>query len=66
MKNPASWHWGMRQQTVYDLAEKHAFSLDLIENNLVGRDLAYELTEIDTSWEPLQRPTISLLKILRL
>jgi hypothetical protein len=28
-------HWEMGQQTVYDLAEKHAFSLDLIEKNLV-------------------------------
>ena len=34
-------------QTVYDLAEKHDSSLDLIEKNLGENDLVYELTEID-------------------
>jgi hypothetical protein len=38
----------MEQQTVYDLAEKHDSSLDLIEKNLGKNDLVYELTEIDT------------------
>jgi hypothetical protein len=33
MKNPRPWHWGMEQQTVYGLAEKHDSSLDLIEKN---------------------------------
>ena len=47
MKNPRSWHWGNRQQTVYDLAEKPDSSLDLIEKNLGENDLVYELTEID-------------------
>ena len=32
----------MEQQTIYDLAEKHDFSLDLIEKTLVGNDLVYE------------------------
>ena len=39
----------MEQQTVYDLAEKHDSSLDLIEKNPGENDLVYELTEIDTS-----------------
>jgi hypothetical protein len=30
---------GMEQQTVYDLAEKHDSSLDLIEKNLGENDL---------------------------
>ena len=47
MKNQRSWHWEMEQQTVYDLAEKHDSSLDLIEKNLGETDLVYELTEID-------------------
>ena len=42
MKNPRSWHGGMEQQTVYDLAEKHYSSLDLIEKNPVENDLVYE------------------------
>ena len=44
----AHWHWGMEQQTVYDLAEKHDSSLDLIEKNMPGSDSVYDLTEIDT------------------
>jgi hypothetical protein len=40
--------WGMGQQTVYDLAEKHAFGLYLIKKNLVGSDSVYELNEIAT------------------
>jgi len=42
MKNPRSWHWGGEQQTVYDLAEKHDSSLDLIEKNSGESDLVYE------------------------
>jgi hypothetical protein len=54
----------MEQQIVYDLAEKHDSSLDLIEKIMAGNDLVYELTEIDsafldqgihTSWETLRR-----------
>jgi hypothetical protein len=48
MKNPRSWHGGMEQQTVYDLAEKHDSSLDLIEKPWAGNDSVYELTEIDS------------------
>jgi hypothetical protein len=48
MKNLRFRYWGMEQQTVYDLAEKHDSSLDLIEKNLGKNDLVYELTEIDT------------------
>jgi hypothetical protein len=40
-------HWEMGQQTVYDLAEKHALSLDLIEKKSGRNDSVYELTEID-------------------
>jgi len=46
----------MKQQTVYDLVEKHDFSLDLIEKNLGENDLVYELTEIDNrAWWCLPR-----------
>jgi hypothetical protein len=37
-----------RVQTVYDLAEKHDSSLDLIGKNPCENDLVYDLTEIDT------------------
>jgi len=37
----------MEQQTVYDLAEKHDSSLELIEKNPGENDLVYELNEID-------------------
>ena len=37
----------MEHQTVYDLAEKHDSSLDLIEKLWAGNDSVYELTEID-------------------
>ena len=47
MKQLRFRHWGREHQTVYDLAEKHDFSLDLIEKNLGENDLVYELTEID-------------------
>ena len=43
----------MGEQTVYDLAEKRASSLDLIEKNMVGSDLVYELTETDSLPKPL-------------
>jgi len=33
----------MEQQTVYDLAKKHDPSLDLIEKNMAGNGLVYEL-----------------------
>ena len=54
MKNPRSWHWGMEQQIVYDLAEKHDSSLDLIEKIMAGNDLVYELTEIDLLWQQIR------------
>ena len=47
MKNLRFRHWGREQQTVYDLAEKHDSSLDLIEKNPRENDLVYELTELD-------------------
>jgi len=58
MKNPRSWHWGSEQQTVYDLAEKHGSSLDLIEKNLGENDLFYELIEIDTYSVRLREPAV--------
>jgi hypothetical protein len=33
MKNLRLRYWGREQQTVYDLAEKHDSSLDIIEKN---------------------------------
>jgi hypothetical protein len=42
MKNLRFRHWGREQQTVYDLAEKHDSSLDLIEKNPRENDLVYE------------------------
>jgi hypothetical protein len=42
MKNLRFRYWGMEQQTVYDLAEKHNSSLDLIEKNPGENDLVYE------------------------
>jgi hypothetical protein len=43
MKNPRSWHWGMEQQTVYDLAEKHDSSLDSIEKTLGQKRLSLRI-----------------------
>jgi hypothetical protein len=43
MKNSHSWHWGMEQQTVYDLAEKHDSSLDLIEKALGRKRLSLRI-----------------------
>jgi len=42
MKNPRFRDWRREQQTVYDLAEKHDPSLDLIEKNPGENDLVYE------------------------
>jgi hypothetical protein len=42
MKNPRLRYWGREQQTVYDLAEKHDSSLDIIEKNPGENDLVYE------------------------
>jgi hypothetical protein len=51
---------GMEQQTVYDLAEKHDSSLDLIEKNLGENDLVYELTEIDTHADTIRQRVAAL------
>ena len=47
----------MEQQIVYDLAEKHDSSLDLIEKIMAENDLVYELTENDIWPSGLDSPS---------